>query len=71
MSSTPKAPSRAARGEDEKSSAQSAILLAAAVLLVAVFSVMFGLQTLVWFNTKRWTLQNPWLAETPQRGDVE
>jgi hypothetical protein len=66
MASTPKAPSQPHRDESEKSSAQSAVLLAAAVLLVAVFSVLFGLQTLVWFNTKRWTSQNPWLADTPQ-----
>ncbi|MGA2720320.1 MAG: hypothetical protein ABSF78_15270 [Candidatus Acidiferrales bacterium] len=66
MASTPKAPSQPPRDDSEKSSAQSAILLAAAVLLVAAFSILFGLQTLVWFNTKRWTSQNPWLADTPQ-----
>ncbi|MGD0962784.1 MAG: hypothetical protein ABSA57_02655 [Candidatus Acidiferrales bacterium] len=66
MSSTPKAPSRAIAEETEKSGARSAILLAAVLLLVAVFSVMFGLQTLVWFNAKRWASQDPWLADTPQ-----
>ena len=66
MASTPKPPSRAIPNDTEKSGAQSAILLAAAVLLVAVFSIMFGLQTLVWFNAKRWTSQDPWLADTPQ-----
>jgi hypothetical protein len=66
MASTPKAPSRVIRDKPEKSSAQSAILLAAAVLLVAVFSILFGLQTLVWFNAKRWTSQDPWLVDTPQ-----
>jgi hypothetical protein len=66
MASAPQSPARAVRDDPEKSNAQSAILLAAAVLLVAVFSVMFGLQTLVWFNAKRWTSQDPWLADTPQ-----
>jgi hypothetical protein len=66
MASTPKAPVRGIRDESEKSGAQSAILLAVAVLVVAVFGVLFGLQTLVWFNTKRWISQNPWLGDTPQ-----
>jgi hypothetical protein len=70
MASTPKVPSRARRNETEKSSAQSAILLAATVLAVAVFCVIFGLQTLVWFNTKRWTSENPWLADTPRPAGV-
>jgi hypothetical protein len=65
MASTPKVSRRAVRDE-EKSGAQSAILLAAAVLVVAAFSILFGLQTLVWFNAKRWTSQNAWLADTPQ-----
>lgn len=54
------------RDDPEKSGAQSAILLAAGVLVVAVFGILFGLQTLVWFNAKRWTSQDPWLADTPQ-----
>lgn len=50
----------------EKSGAQSAIILAAIVLVVAVLAVMFGLQTLVWLNTKHWASIDPWLAEAPQ-----
>jgi hypothetical protein len=66
MASTPKVRTRVAGDDSEKSGAQSAILLAAGVLVVAVFGILFGLQTLVWFNAKRWTSQDPWLADTPQ-----
>jgi len=52
--------------ESEKSDAQSAILLAAAVLIVAVLAVSFGVQTLVWVNSRQWTSVNPWLADVPQ-----
>lgn len=53
-------------GEDEKSSAKSAIILAAVVILVAAYCAMFGLQSLVWINAKRWASANPWLLEVPQ-----
>jgi hypothetical protein len=52
--------------DSEKSGAQSAIILAVIVLAVAVLSVLFGLQTLVWLNAKHWASIDPWLAETPQ-----
>jgi hypothetical protein len=52
--------------ESEKSGAQSAILLAATVLIVAVLAVLFGLQTLVWVNSRHRTSLDPWLADTPQ-----
>ena len=54
------------REDSEKSGAQSAIILAVTVLAVAVLSVMFGLQTLVWLNAKHWASIDSWLAETPQ-----
>ena len=50
----------------EKSSARSAIILAAVVLVVAILSVEFGLQTLVWIETKNWASVDPWLLEIPQ-----
>ena len=53
-------------GEDEKSSAKSAIILAAVVILVAAYCAMFGLQTLVWINAKHWASANPRLLEVPQ-----
>ena len=52
--------------DSEKSSARSAIVLAAAVLILAIFVVEFGLQTLVWISTKRWNSADPWLSEVPQ-----
>jgi hypothetical protein len=52
--------------EGEKSSARSAIILAAVVILVAAYCAMFGLQTLVWINAKHWASGNPWLLEVPQ-----
>ena len=52
--------------DSEKSGAQSAIILAVIVLAVAVLSVLFGLQTLVWLNAKHWASIDPWLAETPR-----
>jgi hypothetical protein len=52
--------------EPDKSNAQSAILLAAIVLVVAILAVLFGLQTLIWLNGRHWASVNPWLADTPQ-----
>ena len=52
--------------ETEKSSARSAIILAAIVILVAIYCAMFGLQTLVWISAKQWASSNPWLLEVPQ-----
>jgi hypothetical protein len=50
----------------ESNAARTAILLAVAVLAVAVFSVAFGLQTLVWLNARHWASVNPWLREVPK-----
>lgn len=50
----------------ESNAARTAILLAAGVLVVAAFSVAFGLQTLVWLNAKHWASVNPWLREVPK-----
>jgi hypothetical protein len=57
---------RTTKVESERSSAQSATLLVAAVLVIAVLAVSFGLQTLLWLNSRQWTSLNPWLADTPQ-----
>lgn len=51
---------------DETSGPESAIALAAVVVVVAIIAVMFGLQTLVWINAKHWASVNPWLNDTPQ-----
>ena len=50
----------------EKVSSRSAIILAIVVVLVAAYAVEFGLQTLVWGETRHWAKYNPWLLETPQ-----
>jgi hypothetical protein len=65
MATTPEVP-RPIKVETDKSSAQSAVLLAVAVLVVAILAVMFGLQTLVWTNSKHWASVDHWLADTPQ-----
>jgi hypothetical protein len=52
--------------DNEKSGARSAIILAAVVMMVAVLSVEFGLQTLVWLDAKSWASLNLWLKDVPQ-----
>lgn len=56
----------ASMSDDEKSGARSAIVLVVVALVVAIFIVEFGLQSLVWGSTKRWAAVNPWLTEVPQ-----
>jgi hypothetical protein len=53
--------------KNETSSARSAVILAGVVVLVAVFVVEFGLQTLVWIDAKHWASVNPWLLLVPER----
>lgn len=52
--------------ETEKSSSTEAIVLALVAILVAVFMVKFGLQTLTWVEGKTWAAQSPWLNTVPQ-----
>ncbi len=52
--------------DNEKSGAQSAMILAMVVIAVALLSVAFGLQSLVWLSAKHWASVDPWLADTPQ-----
>jgi hypothetical protein len=52
--------------QDEKGSAWSAIILLVCVLLIAGFSVKYGLQTLTWYEANRWASVNPWLREVPK-----
>ncbi|MGA9182666.1 MAG: hypothetical protein WB117_17015 [Candidatus Acidiferrales bacterium] len=51
--------------DSEKDGALSAIILLVLVILVAGFSVKFGLQTLTWIEAKSWASENPWLATVP------
>ncbi|HVB58788.1 MAG TPA: hypothetical protein VNE63_20480 [Candidatus Acidoferrales bacterium] len=57
---------RPIRDKSEKSGARPAIVLAAVALVVAIFLVEFGLQTLVGISSKRWAAVDPWLGEVPQ-----
>lgn len=59
-----KAPKVAAE-ESEKSGATSAIVLVIAVILVAGFAVQYGLQTLIWIESKNWAASNPWITDVP------
>ena len=52
--------------ESEKSSATPAIVLALFAIVVAVFMVKFGLQTMTWVEGKMWASQSPWLNTVPQ-----
>ena len=52
--------------DEDKSSARPAIILALLAILIAVFCVEFGAQTLTWFEAKRWGASSPWLADVPQ-----
>jgi hypothetical protein len=52
--------------EEDKSSARPAIILALLAILVGVFCIEFGAQTLTWFEAKQWASANPWAANVPQ-----
>jgi hypothetical protein len=52
--------------ETERSSSTAAIVLALVAILVAVFMVKFGLQTMTWVEGKMWASQSPWLNTVPQ-----
>jgi hypothetical protein len=58
--------SRRMSDETEKSGASSAVILAIVVVLVAIFCVEFGLQTLVTIEARHWTSDAQWLADVPQ-----
>jgi hypothetical protein len=52
--------------EVEKKGALSAVILAVLVVVVSVFCIAYGLQTLVWVEARQWSSVNPWLREVPQ-----
>jgi hypothetical protein len=51
---------------EKKSSSLFAILLAIGVIVVAIFCVTYGLQTLAWIESRQWSNVNPWLRAIPQ-----
>jgi hypothetical protein len=52
--------------DSEKDGARSAIILLILVIVVAGYSVKFGLPTLTWIEAKLWASDNPWLDTIPQ-----
>jgi hypothetical protein len=52
--------------EAEKKGALSAIILTVLVVLVSVYCIAYGLQTLVWVEARHWSSVNPWLRDVPQ-----
>jgi hypothetical protein len=52
--------------EPEKSSALSAVILMLVVVAVAAYCMLYGLQTLAWFEGKHWASRDPWLNDVPQ-----
>ncbi|MGH9736281.1 MAG: hypothetical protein ACRD8A_17040 [Candidatus Acidiferrales bacterium] len=50
----------------ETSSALPTILLMLAAIVVAAYCIVFGLQTLVWFEANHWASANPWIKEVPK-----
>jgi uncharacterized membrane protein len=52
--------------EDDKVGARNAIILAIVVILVGAYCLMFGLQTLVWFEAKQSATANSWVGIVPQ-----
>jgi len=52
--------------KNETSSARSAVILAAVLVLLAAFAVEYGLQTLVWISARHWASANPMLRVAPE-----
>ena len=50
----------------EKSGALSAIIVMAIVVVAGAYSLAYGLQTLAWFETRRWANIDPWLNDVPR-----
>jgi hypothetical protein len=51
---------------EDQGGAWSAVILLVFVLVIAGFSVRYGLQTLTWYEANRWASASPWLREVPK-----
>jgi hypothetical protein len=51
---------------EKNGGARTAIILLALVILVAGYTIEFGLQTLTWIEAKLWSSDNSWLTVVPQ-----
>ncbi len=54
-----------AAGENESES-YSAIVLVIVLIGVAAYILLYGLQTLIYFDVRHWGSGNPWLYDTPR-----
>jgi hypothetical protein len=52
--------------DPEERSPLSAIILTVLIIIVAIYSTSYGLQTLQWISAHRWAGQNAWLYDVPQ-----
>jgi hypothetical protein len=52
--------------DEDKGGARNAIILAILVIAVGAYCLAFGLQTLIWVETKQWVSANSWVGNTPQ-----
>lgn len=56
----------AVRPKPETSSALPTIILMLVAIAAAAYCIVFGLQTLVWFEAHHWASTNPWIREVPK-----
>lgn len=54
------------RRPPEKSNARNTIILTAVAIAVAIYCVLFGLQTLIWLEARHWAGANAWIKDAPQ-----
>lgn len=50
----------------ENGSSRSAYILLAVLVVVAAYSIAYGLQTLIFLESRHWATSNPYLNEAPQ-----
>lgn len=55
----------------ESNSARDAIILVCVVILIAAYTIAFGLQTLVWGEAHHLTRYNSWVSDVPQPLDSQ
>jgi hypothetical protein len=52
--------------DPEQSNARSAIILVVVIVIIAIYSSAYGMQTLQWFAAHQWASINPWLRDVPK-----
>ncbi|HVA72734.1 MAG TPA: hypothetical protein VNF02_06435 [Candidatus Limnocylindrales bacterium] len=51
---------------EKKESARATVLLSLATVVIAAYALAFGLQTLIYFEARHWTVATPFLTQVPQ-----